>query len=124
MRDQLFNLFLRWGFNCLGLWISSRLIPGVTIKEELSVFLLSGLVLALVNFLLKPVIVILSLPAIVLSLGLFIIFINGLMVYIASVLVGEFEVAGLGSAVLAGMIIGLVNYALTSLSEGKRFRRE
>jgi putative membrane protein len=73
--------------------------------------------LPLVNTVIKPIIVILSLPAILFSLGLFMIVINGLMVFLVSRLYGQLEVQGFGAAMLAGMVIGLVNYLVTTILE-------
>jgi len=65
----------------------------------------------------KPIVVILSLPAILFSLGLFMIVINGLMVMLVSVLYSSLEVTNFGAAMLAGMVIGLVNYLVTAILE-------
>jgi putative membrane protein len=68
---------------------------------------------------LKPVVVILSLPAILFSLGLFMIVINGLMVVIAAYLYGPLHVTNFWAAMLAGMVIGLVNYLVVTILEDK-----
>jgi len=80
---------------------------------------IAGLVLAIMNTIIKPIIIILSLPAILLSLGLFMIVINGLMVMLASKLYTPLQVTNFGAAMLAGMIIGLVNYFVTTILEEK-----
>ena len=86
----------------------------------MTVLLVAGLVLSIVNTFLKPLVIILSLPFIIVSLGLFMIFINGLMVYVASFMVESFEIDSFGAAILAGIIIGLTNYVITTvLEEGK-----
>jgi putative membrane protein len=66
---------------------------------------------------LKPIIIILSLPAILLTLGLFMIIINGLTVWLASKLYAPLHVSNFFAAILAGMIIGLVNYLVTAILE-------
>jgi len=121
----LFQLVFRWLANTLGLWIAGRLLSGVVHGNELDTLLVAGLALSLINSVLKPWLVMLALPAIVVSLGLFIIVINGFLVWLTSYIVqsfdlGTFEVLSFSSAVLAGLIIGLVNYVVTVFIE-KRF---
>lgn len=103
--------------NGLGLWIAQRLFDTIRFDERLSTVIIAGLVLSLVNALIKPLLVLLTLPAVLLSLGLFMIIINGMVVWLASQLYGPLDVTSFGGAVLAGLVIGLVNYALTTLLE-------
>jgi putative membrane protein len=70
----------------------------------------AGFFLALVNMAIKPVLVILSFPAIILSLGLFMLILNGFLILIASWLYNPLFVKNLGVAIIAGIIIGLVNF--------------
>ncbi len=118
MQRQFLRFLLRWVLNSLGLWVAVRLLNhhGVMYDESegFVLFFWAGLVLSLVNVVLKPVIVILSLPAILLTLGLFTLIVNGLMVWIAGALVGGLTIS-FWAAVLAGMIISLINYVLTNL---------
>lgn len=114
-----FALFcLRLLFNTFGLWIAVRLLAdnGVTFTGEAPLLLLGGLILSVVNTLLRPIVVIFALPAIVLSLGLFMIIVNGFMVYVAASLTPQLDIS-FGAAVIAGMIIGIVNYALSGVLE-------
>jgi putative membrane protein len=92
----------------------------LTYGNQLGVIVTAGLVLALINAILKPFVVILSLPAILFSLGLFMIDINGLMVLLASRLYTSLQVKNFGAAMLAGMIIGLVNYLVTTVLDNQR----
>ncbi len=115
-----FRIVIRWLANAFGLWLASRLLPGLVFNGGPVMFVVAGLLLSVINTLIKPLVIILSLPAIVLTLGLFIVFINGLMVAIAASLMDSLSVDGFGTAVLAGLIIGLVNYAVTTVIEEKR----
>jgi putative membrane protein len=119
MKSQLTRFILRWFVNSLGLWIAQGLFETISFDERLSTVIIAGLVLSLVNALIKPLIVLLTLPAVLLSLGLFMIVINGFVVWLASVFYGPLEVASFGGAVLAGLVIGLVNYALSTLLEDR-----
>lgn len=102
----------------LGLWIASGLLGDrISYDSRIIVIVIAGLILALVNAIIKPIVVILSLPAILFSLGLFMIVINGLMVMLVSWLYSPLHVTNFGAAMLAGMVIGLVNYLVTAILE-------
>lgn len=120
MRKQVFNLLLRWGINSLGLWIAASLIGSVSFDEQrVSVILWSGLILAVINAFIKPIVVILSLPAIVLTLGLFVVVVNGLMVSLLSKFYGQLNIESFGAAIVTGLVIGLVNFLVTKVVEPK-----
>jgi putative membrane protein len=111
------RFLLRWFVSGLGLWISAGLFAERIAYGSLGVVIMAGLILAIVNAVIKPIVVILSLPAILFSLGLFMIVINGLMVLLVSWLYPDLYVAGFGTAILAGMVIGLVNYLVSAILE-------
>lgn len=120
MQKQVFNLLLRWGINSLGLWAAASLVGSVSFDQQrLSVILWSGLLLAVLNAIIKPIIVVLSLPAIVITLGLFIVVINGLIVYLLSIIYGQLNIASFGAAIVTGLVIGLVNFLVTKVIEPK-----
>jgi len=103
----------------LGLWVAAGLLgtDRINYGSRIWVIIVSGLILALINTVIKPIVVILSLPAILFSLGLFMIVINGLMVLLASHFYAGLQVKSFGTAMLAGMVIGLVNYLVTTILE-------
>lgn len=118
MKRPFSRFLLRWLVCSLGLWIAAGLFSGrISYGSRLVVIIISGFILAIVNAIIKPVVVILSLPAILFSLGLFTIVINGLMVLLVSWLYSPLEVSNFGSAMLAGLVIGLVNYLMTTILE-------
>lgn len=118
MKKPLARFALRWVVCSLGLWIAAGFLGGnLTYGGDGGVIVVAGLVLAVVNVLIKPFVIILSLPAILFSLGLFMIIVNGLMVMLASALYEPLEVHGFGTAIIAGAIIGLVNYLVTAIVE-------
>ncbi|CAN5642844.1 phage holin family protein [soil metagenome] len=119
-QGSLYRFLIRWFVSSLGLWIAAGLLGGERISyESIPVIVIAGLILALVNTVIKPIIVILSLPAILLSLGLFMIVINGLMVLMVSWLYPQLVVAGFVPAMIAGMVIGLVNYLVSMILEDR-----
>ncbi len=113
MRELIVRFLLRWVVNTAGLWIASQLIASVNYGDGIWFLVVAGLILSVINALIKPLLVVVSLPFIVLSLGLFTVVINGALVWLVSVFYNPFTVGGFTSAVLAGLIIGLVNYVLT-----------
>jgi putative membrane protein len=118
MKRPFSRFLIRWLVCSLGLWIAAGLLgQRVTYESRFIVIIIAGLILALVNAIIKPVVVILSLPAILFSLGLFMIVINGFMVFLVSKLYSPLHVTNFGAAMLAGMIIGLVNYLVTTILE-------
>ncbi len=118
---SMINMFLfRWFVSSLGLWIAAGLLGGgIDYQDRLRVIVISGLILALVNTIVKPIVVLVTLPAILFSLGLFMIVINGLMLVVASKLYEPLQITNFGAAMLAGMIIGLVNYLVVTILEDK-----
>lgn len=111
---------VRWFVSSLGLWIAAGLLGTERITYDSGfAIVMAGLVLAVISGVIKPLVVILSLPAILFTLGLFMIVINGLMVLLASWLYSGLHVTNLWAAMLAGMVIGLVNYLVTTILEDK-----
>lgn len=121
MRKQFAVFVLRWLLNSVGLWVASKLLGGGFDDSDATktTFLIAGLVLSLANSLLKPIVVVLSLPAILITLGLFMLVVNGLMVYVALKLVPNLDIS-FGSAILAGIIIGIINYVISGVVELNR----
>lgn len=113
MKKQFAQFLVRWGLNTMGLFAASLLLKGITYQEESHVLLIAALVLSIINALIKPFVIILSLPALLLTLGIFSIVINGLMVYLAHIIYKPFQVSSFGTAILAGLVVGLVNYIVT-----------
>jgi len=99
----------------LGLWIAQAILgeDRLYLGGSLSTLLISGLLLALVSMLVRPFIVFLSLPLILVTLGLFMLVVNGLTILIVSWLYEPFFVDNLWVAILAGIILGLVNFLLS-----------
>ena len=117
-RGPFARFLIRWFVCSLGLWIAAALLGGrLTYSSSIAVIIVAGLVLAIVNIVLKPILVIVAMPAILFSLGLFMIVINGLTVLLASKLYHGLQVTNFGAAMLAGMVIGLVNYLVTTILE-------
>ena len=118
MKTPLGRFVVRWLVCSLGLFIAAGLLgSSINYGNELHVIIVAGLVLAVINIVLKPLIIIFSLPAILFTLGLFMIIVNGLTVYIASKLYHPLHITNFWAAVFAGVVIGLVNYLVTAILE-------
>lgn len=113
------RLSVRWLITSLGLWVAAGILGDERLStgHRLSAVLWAGLILAVVNIFLKPLLIFLSLPALLLTLGLFMIVVNGLLILIVSNLYSPLYVKNLGWAMVAGLIIGLVNYLVTRILE-------
>lgn len=120
MRRQLLIFLVRWILNSLGLWVATRLFgtgySGAEIASGFWVFIVAGLIFSVVNSVVKPIVVILSLPAILLTLGLFTLIVNGAMVYISLAMTPGLQMTFLNS-ILTGMVLSLVNYIVSSALE-------
>lgn len=118
MNRPAYRFLIRWLVCSLGLWIAANFLSdSISYGNELKVIIIAGFVLAIINIVLKPILIIFTLPAILLTLGLFTIIINGLTVFIASKLYTPLEITNFWAAVFAGMVIGLVNYLVTTILE-------
>jgi len=104
--------------NAVAIAVTAMLIPNIHIvNNDLSTLLLIGLIFGLVNSLLKPLLILLTCPAVLLSLGLFLFVINGIMLLITDSIAGERLVieGGIFTAVLGGMVMGGVSMLLESV---------
>ncbi len=124
MKSSSLRFVFRWAASSLGLWVASRLLDGLVIDQKLKTIVWVGFLISLINALLKPLIVILSLPALVFTLGVFMLVINGFMLVIVDKISHRLTIDTFGTAVLGGIIIGLVNYLVTTIfdqskAEGK-----
>jgi len=120
MKRQFLVFLVRWVLNSFGLWIAVRLFGtgynNVTVTAGISGFLLAGLIFSIINTILKPITVIFALPAILLTLGLFMLVVNGLMVYISLKLAPGLSMSFINS-ILTGMLLSLVNYIVSAALE-------
>lgn len=108
------RLLLTWLINAAALFILPYLIQSIKIRS-FGVALVAALVLGLINTLIRPVLVILTLPVTLLTLGLFILVINGLLFWFAGRLVPGFYVGGFWSAVGGALVYSLISWVLSSL---------
>jgi putative membrane protein len=96
--------------NALAL-LASQVVSGVEFEGGFVMLLFGGAILGLVNLVVRPVVVFLSLPFLVLSLGLFYFVLNGLLLWGVSLLVPDYSISGPWAAVKAAVVVSLVNWA-------------
>lgn len=120
------GFFLRLLITAFGLWAAATIVPGVTILGW-QALVVSALLLGIVNAVIRPIILILTLPLTVLTLGLFIFVVNGISLAIVAWLVPGFELAGLLSATLGACVVGLTSWFASAFVGGtgriERIRR-
>jgi putative membrane protein len=108
------RILLVWILNAIALWLVTLIVPGVQVQDELSAFI-AAVVLGLVNALVKPVLIILTLPITVLTLGLFLLVLNALLFWGVGALLPGFNVDGFWWAMLGALIYSLLTWAMSSL---------
>jgi putative membrane protein len=108
---------LQIALNGVAVLVAAYLVPGITYTGSLPALLLVGLVVGLINLIVKPIVTLFSLPLIVLSLGLFYLLINGMMLYLAAwLLPHHLQVSGCGAAILGGLVVALVNWLVRAFT--------
>lgn len=123
------RLLIRIAANALGLWLCTVIVPGISLVEKeagksstetvVLYFLIGGAVLGAVNFLVRPILVFLSIPFYILTLGLFFLIVNAAMLMLATSLTEHLDihvaVTSFGVAILGGIVLSLCNIATNAL---------
>jgi putative membrane protein len=112
------RLLLTWVLNAFALFFVMKLVPGIQI-DRFGDLLVATLVIGLLNAFLRPLVILLTLPVTLLTLGLFTLVINGVMFYLASHLVSGFHVTSFGAAFLAALLFSLFSFILNMLFQSK-----
>ncbi len=118
MRRQFLVFLTRWLLNTFGLWVAIKLFGTGISDAEITAgfwgFLLAGLIFSVINSVLRPIVIILSLPAILVTLGLFTFVVNGLMVYISLKLAPGLSMT-FWYSIVTGIVLSLINYIVSSV---------
>jgi putative membrane protein len=122
------RLAVRWAFNVAALFVAAWVLSGVSYGDSWWTLLIAAIVFTLANAFVKPVLAVLSIPFIVVTLGIFYFLINVLMLYVTDWVVGDFEIKTFWWGVLAAIIVSIVNGILHMIfgdpTEQQRRRRE
>jgi putative membrane protein len=108
------KLLVLWLVNALALMAVAYLLPGITVASFITA-LIAALVLGLANTVIRPILVLLTLPATLLTLGLFIFVINGLLFWLVGSFVSGFGVAGFWWGVIGAITYSVVSWALAAV---------
>lgn len=108
------KLLLVWVINALALLAVAYLMPSIQVAS-FATALVAALILGLVNAVIRPVLVLLTLPATILTLGLFIFVINGLLFWFVGSFIQGFVVGGFWAGVLGAIVYSLISWALAAL---------
>jgi putative membrane protein len=117
---MLIRFLVRWAANAVAIYVAVQLIDGITYGDSGWTIIVAAAVFTVVNMWLRPVVRILSLPLIILTLGLFLFVVNVLMLYVTDWLVPDFEIETLGAGILGAIVVSVVNWALHALVPGPR----
>src|SRR3989454_7827092 len=122
MKGFLFRLVITG----LGLWAAETVVPGVRL-DGWGNLVVAALLLGIVNAVIRPIILILTLPLTVLTLGLFILVVNGISVALVAWLMPGFSLTGLWAAILTSIVVGLTSWVASAFVGGsgriERYRR-
>ncbi len=117
MLDNLIYFLLLWGISSVSLWVASHVFSGIRFASSSSL-IVSALLLGFANAVIRPILIILTLPLTVLTLGLFLLMINAIMLLLVSALVRGFSISGFWTAFFAGILISILSLALGALLPG------
>lgn len=120
--EHMLGIILRTLITGLGIWLAAYLVPGVSASST-GALVWAAIALGLINAFVRPLIVLLTLPLTILTLGVFLLFLNAAMLNLAGWLVDGFEVVGFWSAVFGAIVVSLVS-GLCSQFIGPRGRYE
>ena len=107
------GFLIRLAISALGLWLAARFVPGVEIQGD-ATLLLAALLLGIVNAVVRPVVVLLTLPVTLLTLGLFLWVVNAAMFGLVAALLDDFGVAGFGPALLGSLMVSVTSWFASS----------
>ena len=117
MHLQLHDFFIHWGIMSLSLWVASFLFGGLKFSNGSSL-LVSTLMLGFANAILRPILIVLTLPLTLVTLGLFLLVINALMIQLVAALVKGFSVSGFWTAFFASIFIAAFGFFIELLIPG------
>lgn len=117
------GFLLRALIAALGLWIAAEVVPGVAYDDLISLAL-AALLLGVINAIVRPIAILLSLPLLILTLGLFLFVINALLLELVTVFVRGLHLRSFGSALLASLVVSITSWIGSSFIGSKgRIRR-
>ncbi len=110
------NLLLRWLLNAIALLLVAYLVPGFGVSS-LYTALVVALVLGIVNAIIKPVLILVTLPINILTLGLFTLVINAVLIWFVSTLIKGFTISSFTAALIGGAILWVISWLTNSITK-------
>ena len=119
MHGPLYEFFLHWGIMSLSLWVASYLFNGLKFASGSSL-LVAALLLGFANAVLRPILIVLTLPLTLVSFGLFLLVINAMIIQMVSALVKGFQVSGFWTAFFVSIFIAMFGFFIELLIPGSQ----
>ena len=117
MLAQFTPFLVHWAITALSLWVASHIFRGLRF-DSTSALLVSALLLGFANAIVKPLLIVLTLPLTVLSLGLFLLVINALVILLVAALVRGFHISGFWTALFASLFVSLLSLLISAFVDG------
>jgi putative membrane protein len=105
--------------NAFALWVTTVLVPGITFHGSLVTLVVAGAIWGLFNLIVRPIAMILSLPLLILTLGLFYFVLNGILLWMASFFLPGYRVSGIIPGILGAVVMTVLNWAVHVLLKKK-----
>jgi putative membrane protein len=99
---------------------ATQVVPGISFRGDLPTLVVAGALLGLFNLIVRPLAMLISLPLLILTLGLFYFVLNGILLWVAGQFLPGYDVAGLGSGIVGALVLGIVNWAVHAIFESKK----
>ncbi len=114
------KLLVRWGALALSFWVATALIPGIDVKGGFTTYLWVALLFGLLNATLGNLLKVLTFPAVILTLGLFLVVVNASILMLVARWSDKLDVSNFWSAILAALVISLVTRVVTNVNKKSR----
>ena len=102
-------------FNAVALYATALVVPGISFHGNVVMLLVAGGIFGLFNLIVRPVALLLSLPLLIVTLGLFYFVLNGILLWVASFFLPGYNVAGVVPGIVGSLVFAVVNWALHAL---------
>jgi putative membrane protein len=122
MSDNLMRFLVHWGVTSLSLWVASYVFTGIHFADTSSL-IISALLLGFANAIVRPLLVILTLPLTLVTFGFFLLVLNAMMLLLVSALVRGFTISGFWTAFFASIFIAVLSFVIGALLGGANLKR-
>jgi putative membrane protein len=116
------NLLIRLIINAVALWLATRLVDGISFDGEIPFLLVVALVFGAVNSIVKPILMVLTFPFLIVTLGLFLLVLNAAMLWLTGAISDAaglgFHVSSFGAAFIGGLVVSIVSFVLSLMVGG------